>query len=72
MTLAVVKSDTFNYDISRGTNYGPKEWNRVQCSDVATCVRRILLFGQIQHLIVRTLIHTYYNIYTHIHIARMA
>jgi hypothetical protein len=40
LTLTVVKSDTFNYDVSRGTNYGPKEWDRIQCSDVATCVRK--------------------------------
>jgi hypothetical protein len=40
LTTSLVKSDTFNYDSTHGTNYGPKEWNQIECSDVATCVRK--------------------------------
>lgn len=30
--------DRFNYDRTQGNNYGPKDWGRVDCHDVATCV----------------------------------
>lgn len=33
--------DRFNYNATNWIqrNYGPKDWNLVQCDDVATCVR---------------------------------
>jgi hypothetical protein len=39
--LANGVEDRFNYNATNWIqrNYGPKDWNLVQCDDVATCVR---------------------------------
>jgi hypothetical protein len=30
--------DQFNYGSTKGNNYGPKDWGKIQCPDVNTCV----------------------------------
>ena len=34
----VTAEDIFNYRETDGDDYGPEEWDQVECDDVATCV----------------------------------
>ena len=34
----LVQADTFNYRSTRGDDYGPDDWKKVQCKDLETCV----------------------------------
>ena len=38
-------TDLFNYDTTRswdgGMDYGPKEWDQVECDDIEECVRTV-------------------------------
>ena len=33
-----VGADDFNYRSTSGDDYGPKDWNKVECRDLDTCV----------------------------------
>lgn len=32
------QEDTFNYDSTSGKSYGPQDWDKVGCNNLATCV----------------------------------
>ena len=33
-----VIADDFNYGYSKGDNYGPADWKKVECNDLDSCV----------------------------------
>ena len=35
---SATSADLFNYRDTQGTDYGPQNWNRVQCPDLQSCV----------------------------------
>ena len=40
--------DAFNYGVTVGNNYGPKDWGKVECTDHRTCVSLagfVFIFG---------------------------
>jgi hypothetical protein len=38
-TAALVTADSsFNYDETSGDNYGPEDWDKVECDELETCV----------------------------------
>lgn len=41
-------TDLFNYDTTRswdgGMDYGPKEWDQVECDDIEECVRTVFFY----------------------------
>lgn len=38
LVLAVFADDTFNYDSTSGSDFGPEDWNEVDCDELETCV----------------------------------
>lgn len=36
-TVIQASPDRFNYDVTKGNDYGPKDWGSVGCDNVATC-----------------------------------
>jgi hypothetical protein len=36
--LASASEDVFNYDSTSGTSFGPEDWDKVSCDNLATCV----------------------------------
>jgi len=36
-------ADDFNYGYTSGDNYGPAEWNKVECNDLDSCVSTIII-----------------------------
>lgn len=42
--LCIVSAqDLFNYDKTSGNDYGPEEWDKVDCPDLETCVSQTVL-----------------------------
>jgi hypothetical protein len=40
-THKAASQDVFNYDTTSGNSYGPEDWGKVKCDNLATCVRVI-------------------------------
>ena len=37
------RADLFNYDKTKGDNYGPSDWNKVDCNGLDDCVSRVII-----------------------------
>lgn len=41
VTIVAGEEDDFNYQSTSGNDYGPEEWDKVGCNNLATCVSLI-------------------------------